>query len=121
MYLVFSQPGGKEINRHKSGGRAGFDTILCTPIHIPQFYFNYTEYFAPNFEEAPPALIHIIVLLNKALVNFYKKSHTTRPLRPRQYIFQVGGLLVFKVFMFFENLYLSLRFGPVCGYCCVRE
>ena len=120
--LYFSQPGEKEIrNIYRSGGRAGFDTGIFPPIHISQFSFSCTEYFAPNFEGALPSFIHILAPLNKAVFSFYKKSHNTQLLQPSTIFSPNKCFADFQHIIFSQNLCPKLRCGPSCGYCCVKE
>jgi hypothetical protein len=122
LSLDFSQPGEKEIrNSYKSGGRAGFDTCLFPPIHISEYSFSHTEYFAPNFERGLPCCIHILAPLNNAVVSFYKKSHNTHLLRPSTICSPSRCFAGFQHIMFSENICPKLRCGPSFAYCCIKE
>lgn len=110
LFLDFLQPGEKEIrDSYKSGAQAGFVTGLFPTIHSSQFSFSYIEYFAPNFEGALPSCIHIIALINKAAVIFYKKSHNTQLLRPSTFCGPSRWFAGFQHIKFSENLCPKLR------------
>lgn len=114
MSLDFSQPGEKEIrNSYKSGGRARFYTGLFPPIHISEYSFSYTEYFAPNFERALPSCILTLAPLNKAVVSLYKNPIILICYGPRLFVVQVGVLLVSNILCFpktsAQNYFVALR------------